>query len=411
MVDIKPFKAIRPRQDLAAQIASLPYDVVDRAEATELTQDNPYSYLHIDRSEVDLPKIQDVYAEIIYEKAAENLHAFLEKDWLIKDNQPYLYIYELTYHGQTQTGLVTTASVADYLDDKIKKHEFTRYDKEIDRIKHMDVTDANTSPVFLTYRNQVAIDAIIDKWIDHQPAICDFIGPYETKHRVWVIDDSDIIQSLEKLFAESVPALYIADGHHRTESAAKIVQQRKETGRLSQSGHYFLSVLFPINQLRILDYNRLVNVELPINFLDKLAQDFKIKEVNNDNRRPTRKNIIALYLNKEWYHLHVKQALLGDNIVDNLDASLVQNYIFAKYFDINDPREDTRLDFVGGIRGLDVLTEKVDAGEASFAIALYPTEKADLLAVADAQNTMPPKSTWFEPKLLSGLFIHDLESK
>lgn len=410
MVHIKPFKAIRPRQDLVTKVASLPYDVVNREEATKLVKDNPYSYLRIDRSEVDLQAVQDVYADEVYQKAKENLADYLEKGWLEKEEQAYFYIYELTFRNRTQTGLVVTASTEEYLNDIIKKHEFTRYDKEKDRIRHMDTTDANTSPVFLTYRDEENIQNIFERWkVDHEP-IYDFDSYYETHHRVWRIDDLETNADLEQLFLEKVPALYIADGHHRSASAAKVSQLRQEEGRLSDVGGNFLSVLFPIQQLQIYDYNRLVLTAAPDDLLEKLAVDFEIQTIDKKGRRPQERYIFSLYKDGTWYQLKAKEHLISDEIVASLDASIAQTYIFEKHFGIVDPREDERLDFVGGIKGLDVLEDAVNRGDASFALALYPTDKEDLLAVADEGKTMPPKSTWFEPKLLSGLFVHDLES-
>ncbi len=410
MVDIQPFKAIRPRPDLADKVASLPYDTVNRKEAAELVQENPYSYLRIDRSEVDLPAVEDVYAEEIYQKAAENLEKFLKEGWLQKDEKEFFYIYELTFQGETQTGLVVAASVQDYMEDRIKKHEFTRYDKEIDRINHMDAADATTSPIFLTYRDKQAIDTLIEEWKEaHQP-IYSFDSHYETTHRIWVIQEEEVNQQLQQFFAQDVPALYIADGHHRSASAAKISQKRKEEGRLTEKGNYFLSVLFPINQLRIFDYNRLVHAEVPENFLEKLSEDFEVAETDKENRRPQEQHTMTLYLEGQWYKLRAKEAIVSEDLVKSLDASIAQDYIFNKHFGITDPREDDRLAFVGGIKGLDVLEKAVDDGEANFALALTPTKKEDLLAVSDQGKTMPPKSTWFEPKLLSGLFVYDLES-
>lgn len=411
MVDIQPFKAIRPHVDLVDKVASLPYDVMNRKEATELVKDNPYSYLRIDRSEVDLPDVEDVYSKEVYQKAAETLEDFLEKGWLQKENKEKFYIYELTFQGRTQTGLVVAASVNDYEEDRIKKHEFTRYDKEIDRINHMDAADATTSPIFLTYRDEQAIDDLIDDWKANHEPVYNFDSYYETTHRIWVIDEAAVNEKLQELFAKDVPALYIADGHHRSASAAKISKKRAEDGRLSEKGAYFLSVVFPINQLQIYDYNRLVHAEIPEDFIEQLAEDFEIEKVDKENRRTTEKHVLALYLENQWYHMKAKETIISDDLVKSLDASITQDFIFDKHFGITDPREDDRLEFVGGIKGLDVLEEAVDAGEANFALAIAPTKKEELLGVSDQGKTMPPKSTWFEPKLLSGLFVYDLESK
>lgn len=411
MVDIQPFQAIRPQAALAKQIASLPYDVLNRAEATALTKDNPYSYLHIDRSEVDLPAAMDPYDEAVYEKAKENLAIFQEKEWLMQDNEASFYIYELTFQGHQQTGLVVTASVQDYLTGQIKKHELTRYEKEIDRINHFAVTDANTSPIFLTYRDEARISDLITVWQDMHKPIYDFTSFYDTQHRVWRIDDSQLNAQLRALFAENVPALYIADGHHRSASAARVAQMRAEAGTLNEAGNYFLSVLFPASQLRIFDYNRLVAADVPDDFFEKLAADFLVKKISAEDRRPTKQRQFTLYYQQQWYQLTAKAEIISLDLVDSLDASIAQTYIFEKHFEIKDPREDQRLDFVGGIKGLTVLEEAVDQGTATFALALYPTTMTDLLTVADLGETMPPKSTWFEPKLLSGLFVHNLNSK
>ncbi len=411
MVDIQPFKAIRPKPNLAHKVASLPYDVVNRKEASALVKENPYSYLRIDRSEVDLPEKDDVYAKKVYQKAAENLNLFLEKGWLQKDDQAYFYIYELTFQGKTQTGLVGAASVQDYEENRIKKHEFTRYDKEIDRINHMDAADATTSPIFLTYRGEPAIDARVEEWKQRHEPVYTFESYYETTHRIWIITNEEENKTLQQLFDKKVPALYIADGHHRSASAANISKKRAEEGRLSEKGNYFLSVLFPIGQLRIFSYNRLVHVEIPDDFLDRLAEDFDVDKIDQSKRQPKEKQTMTLYLDKQWYRLKAKETIISKNLVKRLDASIVQTYIFNKHFGIRDPREDDRLEFVGGIKGLDALEEAVDAKKASLALALTPTEKEDLLAVSDQGQTMPPKSTWFEPKLLSGLFVYDLESK
>ncbi|MGO4937620.1 DUF1015 domain-containing protein [Fundicoccus sp. Sow4_H7] len=411
MVKFKTFKAIRPNPEIVEAVVSLPYDVINRQEAINLVENNPYSYLHIDRSEVDLPELSNPYADEVYAKAAENLTIFLKKNWLQKEEKAMFYIYELNFLGQSQTGLVGTASVEDYLNKDIKKHEFTRYEKEIDRIRHMDACDANTSPVFLTYRGLDMIDIIINNWKVSHPPIYDFESFHDTHHKVWIIDNNEVQIEIQSLFENHVPSLYIADGHHRTESAAKVSMMRQESNQISKSDHYFLAVAFPIQQLRIFDYNRIVKAELPANFLMLLEADFEIEKVKLEDRKPFEQGVIALYFDKQWYHLRLKADRVSTDIVDALDASIAQKYIFAKVFGIEDPRQDHRIDFVGGIRGLDVLEEAVDKGVATLAVALYSTNKEDLLNVADLGEVMPPKSTWFEPKLLSGLFVHDLESK
>lgn len=411
MVVIHPFRAIRPTHEYSEQVATLPYDVLSSEEARELGAASPYSYLHIDKAEIDLPETLSPYDEQVYQKAAANLQQFLEKKWLIQDEKPLFYLYELTMNGRAQTGLVTCTSIHDYNNGKIKKHEFTRPEKEVDRIRHIEACDANTSPIFLTYRKQEAIQNIMDQWKETHAPVYDFTGFHEVTHRVWLIDDPETIQVLTNEFAENVPALYIADGHHRTESAVKVgkmKQEKQTTTNESAEFNYFLSVIFPKEELKILDYNRVLNVPIPNNFFELLAPHFTIEKVADG--KPTAAKSFGMYLDGQWYCLTAKQASLSDDPVEGLDVSLLQNNIFAPIFDILDVRTDKRIDFVGGIRGMAELERLVDSGKWTIAFALYPTTMDDLLTVADADKIMPPKSTWFEPKLLSGLFLHDLET-
>lgn len=414
MVNIKPFKAIRPTSELADKIATLPYDVINSAEASELAQDNPYTYLHIDKSEIDLPAEFSPYDPAVYQKAAENLQLFQEKQWLIKEDAPAFYLYELTMDGRPQTGLVVCTSIEDYTNNLIKKHEFTRPEKELDRINHSDITDANTSPIFLTYRGQSDINNLITNWKKNHPALYDFESFHDVHHRVWIIDDASTIADLEKHFAKDVPALYIADGHHRTESAVKVGQKRLlENPDAPEDAEFrsFLSVLFPKEELAIWDYNRVLNVPINEDLLERLALDFDIEKVEKQQSKPTKAKTFGLYLAGQWYRLTAKDSLLSTDAVAGLDVSILQKEVFQKIFDIQDVRTDKRIDFVGGIRGLEELERLVDSTQFTVAFALYPTTMDDLLAVADAGEIMPPKSTWFEPKLLSGLFVHDLETK
>ncbi|MGL4695862.1 DUF1015 domain-containing protein [Enterococcus larvae] len=412
MVKIHPFKGIRPTDTLSDKIATLPYDVLNSAEARELGQDNPYSYLHIDKAEIDLPEDLSPYDDQVYAKAAENLKAFLQKQWLIQEDTPALYLYELTMNGRAQTGLVTCTSIDDYTEGTIKKHEFTRPEKEVDRIRHIEACDANTSPIFLTYRSQNDIQQIMDTWKQKHAPVYDFISFHEVAHKVWVIDDAALIEKLVTTFAAEVPALYIADGHHRTESAVKVGKKFKdahpETGT-DEEVNFFLSVIFPKEELEILDYNRVVNVPITDDFFERLGKNFTF--VKTTDGKPTQPKSFGLYLNKQWYELTAKPHILSDDPVDGLDVSLLQNHVFAEIFDIQDVRTDKRIDFVGGIRGMAELEKLVDSGQWTAAFAVYPTTMDDLLNVADAGKIMPPKSTWFEPKLLSGLFLHDLETK
>ncbi|MBP2100617.1 DUF1015 domain-containing protein [Enterococcus rivorum] len=412
MVTIHPFKGIRPAPELSDKVATLPYDVLNSAEARELGKDNPYSYLHIDKAEIDLPETLSPYDDQVYTKAGENLALFLQKQWLIQEERPLLYLYELVMNGRSQTGIVTCTSIQDYSDNKIKKHEFTRPEKEVDRIRHIEACDANTSPIFLTYRGQKEIQNLITDWKkNHQPAY-DFTSFHDVTHRVWVIDDALVINQLQEHFEKKVPALYIADGHHRTESAVKVGQKYKEThpeAAPTEEFNYFLSVIFPKEELEILDYNRVLNVPIPENFFDLLAPSFTVEKT--ETGKPAHAHSFGMYLNQQWYTLTAKTDILSTDPVDGLDVSLLQNHVFAKIFAIHDVRTDQRIDFVGGIRGMTELEKLVDSDAWTVAFSVYPTTMDDLLAVADAGKIMPPKSTWFEPKLLSGLFLHDLETK
>ena len=411
MVKIHPFRGIRPAQELGAQIATLPYDVLNSAEARELGKNNPYSYLHIDKAEIDLPESLSPYDDQVYAKAAENLKTFLEKQWLIEEERPALYLYELTMNGRAQTGLVACTSIDDYAQGQIKKHEFTRPEKEVDRIRHIEACDANTSPIFLTYRGQPAVQQAMAEWKQQQP-VYDFTSFHDVTHKVWVIDDANVIETFVTAFEAEVPALYIADGHHRTESAVKVGQAFKEShpavGQEAEV-NYFLSVIFPKEELEILDYNRVVNVPIPEDFFELLEKNFSIAPTTQG--KPTQPKHFGMYLDGQWYELTAKEAIRSDDPVAGLDVSLLQQYVFADIFDIQDVRTDKRIDFVGGIRGMAELEKLVDSGQWRAAFAVYPTTMDDLLNVADAGEIMPPKSTWFEPKLLSGLFLHDLETK
>ena len=411
MVTIHPFKSIRPAAEFSEKIATLPYDVLNSAEARELGENNPYSYLHIDKAEIDLPETLSPYDDQVYEKAASNLHAFLQKQWLIQDDQPLLYLYELTMDGRAQTGLVTCTSITDYTEGKIKKHEFTRPEKEVDRIRHIEACDANTSPIFLTYRKNAQIQSITDDWKKSHDPVYDFTSFHEVTHRVWLVDKPEVIEQLVTTFAQAVPALYIADGHHRTESAVKVGQKKKDAhSKATDSAefNYFLSVIFPKEELEILDYNRVVNVPIKADFFEQLEKSFTVAKT--DSGKPAQPKTFGMYFEGQWFTLTAKETILSDDPVDGLDVSLLQNHVFAAIFDIQDVRTDKRIDFVGGIRGMKELEQLVDSRQWSAAFAIYPTTMDDLLNVADAGKIMPPKSTWFEPKLLSGLFVHDLET-
>lgn len=411
---VRPFKALRPAAGKAEQVASLPYDVMNREEAKAMAAGNPDSFLHVGRSEIDLPDDVSAYDAEVYAKARENLVQMEADGVLVQDEKPMFYIYRQIMSGRVQTGLVATVSVDEYLNNKIKKHEYTREAKEIDRINHFDVCDANTEPIFLTYREQGEIRQLLNDFIKRNKPQAAFISEDEISHYVWAISSDDLIRRIGELFRE-VPALYIADGHHRSASAAKVALKRRE--QYPDAGpeaefNYFLAVIFPDEDLFIMDYNRVVkdlNGLSAAEFLQALQAKFTVKKHSAEQPfRPQTKGQFGMYLDGSWYELRARPELYqGKDLVDSLDASILQQNVLAPVLGIEDPRTDERIDFVGGIRGLGELADRVDAGEA-VAFALYPTTMDELLDIADAELIMPPKSTWFEPKLRSGLFVHKL---
>ncbi len=411
MATVRPFKAIRPIPKLAQKVAALPYDVMTSKEAREMAKDNPYSFLHIDKAEIDLEPDVDIYSPQVYDKAATNLNKMIEDKIFIQDEVAYFYIYRLTLKGRSQIGLVACTDIDEYLTNIIQKHEHTRTDKELDRIRHVDVCNANTGPIFLTYEAKPQINEIMNQWIEANKAIYDFISFGEVRHEVWLINDTSTIEKLQCLF-NNVPNLYIADGHHRTASAVKVGQLRREQNpdyTKDAEFNYFLAVLFPDEQLEIMDYNRLVkdlNGLTREQFFAAIEKDFTI--VKSDTGKPEKKYQFGMYIEGQWYILEAKQAYYTD-IIESLDVSILQNKLLAPILSINDPKTDKRIDFVGGIRGLKELQKRVDSGEMAVAFAMYPTSIRELLEVANADKIMPPKSTWFEPKLLSGLFVHKLD--
>ncbi|MBC2306154.1 DUF1015 domain-containing protein [Listeria booriae] len=412
MVKIRGFKAIRPSVDVAKDVASLPYDVLNTEEARVLGDANPLSFLHIDKAEIDLAKDVSPYDISVYQKAASNLAEFQDKGWLAKDAKPELYLYQLVMNGRPQTGLVTCTAIDDYVSGAIKKHELTREEKELDRIRHVDVTDANTSPIFLTYRSDATVNKVVDAWISKHDPVYDFKSFHDVTHRIWTVDDADVVNRLTEAF-EAIPALYIADGHHRTESAVKVgLRRRAEHPEASADAefNFFLSVLFPQDQLEILDYNRVVDVPIAADFLDQIAAKFDVEKVGKEAYKPVTPNTFGMYLDGSWYGLKVKPEFAGDGVIASLDVSILADQVLTPLFGIKDIRRDDRINFVGGIRGLGELEQLVDAGKYTVAFSMYPPTMDNLLDVADAGEIMPPKSTWFEPKLLSGLFVHDLES-
>lgn len=413
MAIFKPFRAVRPAAAFADKVAALPYDVMNSDEARKMAFGNPYSFLHVDKAEIDLPKSVNIYDEKVYLKAKENLGKLISADVLQADEKPCLYIYQQVFEGRAQTGLVGCASVDDYLQSVIKKHEFTRADKEADRIRHVDTLDANTGPIFLTYRGRAEITSLLEQWQAAHTAVYDFTSG-EVRQTVWVMDDDAVIAQLTTLFGE-IPALYIADGHHRAASAVKVAQKRRAEHPDydgSEEFNFFLSVLFPAEELAIMDYNRLIldlNGYSAEKFLERIAADFTVEKAPTAPYRPTQNHTFGLYLDKMWYRLAVKPDSVDESDpVKRLDVSILQEKLIAPVLGIDDPRTDKRIDFVGGIRGLSELERRVDSGEAKAAFSMFPTSTEELMSIADAGQVMPPKSTWFEPKLLSGLFIHFL---
>lgn len=408
MVDVQPFRAIRPNEQLASQVACLPYDVIDTNEARVESQDNPYSYYHIDRSEIAFDDDFNPYDPKVYELANQTLQQFLQKGWLKKEDKPCFYLYELTMDGRKQTGIAASTSIDDYVNDQIKKHEFTRPAKEQDRINHIKACDANTSPIFLSYRQPQAMQHLGEEWKANHAPVYDFTKYHGVTHRLWVVDEEATVAQMVALFAQ-VPALYIADGHHRAASAVKVGLEKQAQGQASAESDYFLSIIFPEQELKILEYNRVINVTPPADFLERLAKIFTIQPTSETKSQ--QKGEYKLYFQNQWYTLTLDESSRPTDAVEGLDVAVLQKYVIEDIFGIMDVRTDARIDFVGGIRGSEELARLVDSGAFQVAFALYPTSMQDLLAVADDNQIMPPKSTWFEPKLLSGLLLHDLETR
>lgn len=414
MAIIRAFKAIRPNVNFAKQVAALPYDVMNSNEARIMVENNKYSFLHIDKAEVDLDENINIYDKVVYEKAKENLDKMVNDKIFIKDSNPCMYIYRLIMNGRAQTGLVVCTSIDDYLNDVIKKHEHTRAEKELDRINHVDYCNANTGPIFLTYKYEKHIENIIKTWSDKEP-IYNFIAEDGVGHIVWKIDDLKVINELIYLF-NNVESLYIADGHHRAASAVKVGLKRREENKNftgNEEFNYFLSVLFQDKDLYVMDYNRVVkdlNNLTQHQFIEKIKEEFYV-ELLNDNVpfKPNKKGEFGMYINNNWYKLMLKEGTYNnEDPVNGLDVAILQNNLLEPILNIDDPRKSNRIDFVGGIRGLKYLEERVDSGEA-VAFSMYPVSTKELMDIADKGMVMPPKSTWFEPKLRSGLFIHELE--
>jgi uncharacterized protein (DUF1015 family) len=409
MAKIRAFRGIRPVKELADKIAELPYDVVSLPEVIAIAGNNPYNFYHVTRSEMDLAPGTDPYSPEVYKKAKETFDMFIDKGYMVIDKEPMFYLYSQVMDGRTQTGIVACADVDDYLSEKIKKHELTREEKELDRTRHIDITRANTGPVFLIYRDSDEKRKLVEKAMTAEP-VYDFTAVDGIRHIVRLIEDRTLISELEKSFMQD--ELYIADGHHRAASAVRVAKMRREknpgyTGKEEFNG--FLSVIFPHTQLKILAYNRVVkdlNGMSADEFMKKLGEDFIIEK--SSIKVPVRVNTFSMYIGKEWYSMKPVFEISSDPI-EALDVTIIQKRVLAPLLGINDPRKDKRIDFVGGIRGTAELEKVVDSGDFAVAFSMYPTEIEQLMDVSDAGMIMPPKSTWFEPKLRDGLLVHVLE--
>lgn len=414
MAVIKPFKGIRPPMDLVEQVASRPYDVLNSEEAREEAAGNPKSLYHIIKPEIDFEPGTDEHDEKVYNKAVENFHNFQSQGWLVQDEQEKYYVYAQTMNGRTQYGLVVCAKVDDYLEGRIKKHELTRKDKEEDRMKHVRVNNANIEPVFFAYPHHDRLDQIVSEIIKGEP-VYDFIAPGDGfGHHFWIIDNQETIHEITEVFA-TIPSLYIADGHHRSAAAALVGDEKRKQNpdhKGNEEYNYFMAVCFPDNQLSIIDYNRLVkdlNGLTDEEFLNALQKNFEVEEKGTEIYKSNKLHTFSLYLSGIWYSLTAKPGTYDDNDpIGVLDVTISSNLILDEILGIKDLRTDKRIDFVGGIRGLGELKKRVDCGEMKVAIALYPVSMKQLIDIADTGNIMPPKTTWFEPKLRSGLVIHEL---
>lgn len=414
MATLKAFKGLRPPQEIVKELASRPYDVLNSTEARREVEGNDYSLLHIIKPEVDLPVGTDLYSEEVYNKAKENLDAFKSKGWLTSDEEDYLYIYAQTMFGKTQFGIVGCASVDDYMNNVIKKHELTRPDKEEDRMKHVRVTSANMEPVFFSYPAVDEIDELIADYVQANTADYDFTADDGVGHHFWVLRDKEKVSRIIELF-EELPATYVADGHHRT-AAAALVGDEKRSKNPNHTGdeeyNYFLAVHFPDNQLTIIDYNRVVkdlNGLTPAEFMQRLTSGFEIKEMGEEIYKPDTLHNFSMFLEGSWYSLTAKQGTYDDNDpIGVLDVTILTDQVLEPILGIEDLRRSKRIDFVGGIRGLAELRKRVDSREMKVAFALYPVSMKQLIDIADGGQIMPPKTTWFEPKLRSGLVVHEL---
>jgi len=416
MPRFRSFRAVRPTAEIAAQVSCLPYDVMNRQEAFEMAEHNNYSFLRVVRSEIDLSEDINPYDERVYLKARDNFNAFLYDKVLIQDQSSKYYIYRQIMDGRMQTGLVGCASIDDYLNDVIKKHEYTRPEKEVDRINNFRFCNADTEPVFLTYKTNASINRIVDDWIKSHKPVYDFISDDQVSHILWIIDDEKKLEQIQELFSD-MDYLFIADGHHRSASAVKVGLKKRQEQKIytgEEEFNFFMAVAFPDEELYIMEYNRLVqdlNNHSKEEFLEMISKKFEIAEyLGTGPFKPEGKSTFGMYFESKWYKLKaIEGTFSSSDPVESLDASILQNNLLGPILGIADPRTDKRIDFVGGIRGLNKLENRVNDGGMAIAFSLYPVTIQDLMKVAGTGNVMPPKSTWFEPKLRSGLFIHKLD--
>ncbi|HNW67936.1 MAG TPA: DUF1015 family protein [Bacteroidales bacterium] len=416
MAIVKPFRGLRPPKSIVKQLASRPYDVLNSEEARQEAAGNPYSLLRVTKAEIDLPKGTDEHSQQVYDKVVENFNLFKKEGYLVKDTKEKFYIYAQTMDDRTQYGIVGCAHVDDYLNNHIKKHELTRKDKEEDRMIHVRITNANVEPVFFSYPANKEIDAIVDNIVKNQEAEYDFVSDDGFGHHFWVINDAHTNQRIAEIFKNDIPYLYVADGHHRT-AAAALVGSEKRRNNPNHTGNeeynYFMAVIFPDNQLKIIDYNRVVkdlNGHSKDEFLQLLAESFDVQKMGADIYKPAQLHEFSMYMDGNWYKMNAKKGTYDDNDpIGVLDVTILSNLVLDKLLGIADLRTSKRIDFVGGIRGLGELNRRVDNGEMEVAFALYPVSMQQLINIADSGNIMPPKTTWFEPKLRSGLVIHELE--
>jgi uncharacterized protein (DUF1015 family) len=416
MAIVKPFKGLRPPQEIVKQLASRPYDVLNSDEARKEAAGNPYSLLRVTKAEIDLPQGTDEHSKEVYDKVVENFNLFKQNGWLVKEDEEKFYIYAQTMNGRTQYGIVGCAHIDDYLNNHIKKHELTRKDKEEDRMIHVRITNANVEPVFFSYPANRNIDKIVKDIVKNQAPEYDFVADDGFGHHFWVINDKDTNVRIAEIFKNKIPNLYVADGHHRT-AAAALVGSEKRSQNPNHNGteeyNYFMAVMFPDNQLKIIDYNRLVkdlNKLSKASFFQLLEESVIVEKMGTDIYKPTKLHEFSMYFEGEWYKLTAKSHTYNDNDpIGALDVTILSKSVLDNIFEIKDLRTDKRVDFVGGIRGLGELKRRVDSGEMCVAFALYPVSMKQLINIADSGNIMPPKTTWFEPKLRSGLVIHELE--